>query len=84
MLGSSIGYSDFSNLSLNADVSPTSILIEAYRRFTINPYEEPLLNRLVKGLSAVAFSGIISVHQFYSRLLLKSTLKSLVLEEEKP
>lgn len=84
MLGSSIGYSGVrSHLPLNVDVSPTSILIDAYRRFTINPYEESILERLVKGLSAVAFSGIISVHQFYSRLLLKSTLKSLVLEEEK-
>lgn len=85
MLGSSIGYSGIrSHLPLNVDVSPTSILIDAYRRFTINPYEESILERLVKGLNAVAFSGIISVHQFYSRLLLKSTLKSLVLEEEKP
>ena len=84
MLGSSIGYAGTTVLTpLNTDVSPISILTDAYRRFTFNPYEESLLERLVKGLSAVTFSTIIGLHQLYSRLLLKSTLKSLVLEEPK-
>ena len=81
MLGSSIGYTGLTTrLPLNTDVSPSSILIDSYRRFTYNPYEEHILRRIVKALGSVSFSAVIFAHQLYSRLLLKSTLKNLVLE----
>ena len=82
MFGSSIGYTGL-NLPLNTDVSPSSILVDSYRRFSYNPYEEPMLRRIVKAIGSITFSTVISIHQLYSRLLLKSTLRNLVLEERK-
>ena len=83
MLGSSIGYTGLkTHLPLNTDVSPSSIISDSYRRFTHNPYEEPILRRIVNAIGSVTFSAVIWVHQLYSRLLLKSTLKTLVLEEK--
>lgn len=83
MFGSSIGYgkADKNRIRLHTDVSPTWLLYKALNDFKDNPYELPLLRRLAEAASKVGAVGAIGVHQFYSRLLLASTLKKLVLEE---
>jgi hypothetical protein len=71
MLGSSIGYSSRKASYPRSDVSPLAL---------VYPLDQSLLKKGI--LKSVTFAGLIGIHQLYSRLLLSSALRTLVLQEE--
>ena len=83
MFGSSIGHLDYKyQIPPTSYYSPLESVVCAIRVLKENPYHQDIFSRLknllLKSTGAVLGGG----HQFYSRLLLASTLKTLVLEEK--
>ncbi len=81
MLGSSIGHKESIAARLNCDYSPSKAVLLSYYQLRDNPYEENIFYRLKTALIQLCGAAVLSIHQFYSRLLLLSTLKTLVLED---
>lgn len=80
LLGSSIGNNSY-HRKLELEYKPLLSLIHASRVFYHNPYNDPIADRIRALLTETSFALVIGGHQWYSRLLLSSTLKSLVLEK---
>lgn len=83
MFGSSIGYDHAYkyHTRLHSDVSPSWLLMKTLNDLKNNPQELSIIDRLSLAIYNSVTFGVISVHQWYSRLLLVSALKTLVLEE---
>ena len=81
MFGSSIGYwKTLYKTKYHTDVSPLQLLLSSVDQLKNNPYEQNLGERLLQSFQRTGFASVIGVHQLYSRLLLQSALKTLVLE----
>ena len=81
MFGSSIGYwKTLYKTKYHTDVSPLQLLLSSVDQLKNNPYEQNLGERLLQSFQRTGFASVIGVHQLYSRLLLQSALKALVLE----
>jgi len=83
MFGSSIGHSGFSSRrnGISTDYCPVQSIVGAIRLLKDNPYEQDIFTRIRNFLLRFSGALVVSVHQFYSRLLLSSTLKTLILED---
>jgi len=81
LFGSSIGFQGFHSSTLNTDYSPVDSVYNAIRILKDNPREETVIRRIKHLIISASSAVILGVHQWYSRLLLASTLKTLVLEE---
>ena len=81
MFGSSIGYPNKHYRRLKVNVCPYGLLEDTYLLLKDNPQGENLFERSIKAGTNVIHAAFIGVHQFYSRVLLLSTLKTLVLDE---
>jgi len=82
MFGSSIGFQGSHFSQLSTDYSPLESAINSVQVLKNNPYEESIVTRIRSFMVSLISASILSVHQFYSRLLLLSTLRTLVLEEK--
>ena len=74
MFGSSVN-------GINTNLSPTQLVLSSVDLIRNNPHEQSLGERLWKCLNNFGIAGVLSIHHFYSRLLLDSTLRTLVLEQ---
>ena len=61
---------------------PLESVVGAFRVLKENPYNQDIFSRLKNLLLKSAGAVVGGGHQFYSRLLLASTLKTLVLAEK--
>ena len=83
MFGSSIGYSgnDSRRNGITLDYCPMKEMVSAIQQLKDNPYEQDISSRIRRFLLNFSGAIVISGHQFYSRLLLSSTLRTLILED---
>ena len=83
MFGSSIGYSgnDSRRNGITLDYCPVKEMVSAIQQLKDNPYEQDISTRIRRFLLNFSDAIVISGHQFYSRLLLSSTLRTLILED---
>ena len=82
MFGSSIGHLKYSHRTRqNWNYSAVESVVGAFRLLKDNPYEQGIFVRIQTLFLRLAGAFVVGGHQFYSRLLLVSTLKTLVLEE---
>ena len=80
MFGSSIGKKN-TWYQTRLEGSPLGLVEGTIDLLKNNPHQLSLSKRLEKSVSNISQAGIIGIHQFYSRLLLISTLRTLVLEQ---
>ena len=82
MFGNSIGHSAFGSRrnGINMDYCPLESMKSAVRVLKDNPYEQDIFKRIRNFFSSFSYALVITGHQFYSRLLLSSTLRTLILE----
>ena len=74
MFGSSID-------GLRSGLSPIQLILSSVDLLRNNPHEQSLGERLWKCFNNFGVAGALSIHYFYSRLLLDSALRTLVLEQ---
>ena len=84
MFGSSIGHLKYSphGNRRNWNYSAVESVVGAFRLLKDNPYEQGIFVRIQTLFLRLAGAVVVGGHQFYSRLLLVSTLKTLVMEED--
>ena len=66
---------------LRLGLSPVQLVLSSVDLLKNNPREQSLGERLRKCCNNFGIAGALSVHYFYSRLLLVSALRTLVLEQ---
>ena len=62
-------------------LSPLELVTSSIQLLKDNPYEEKLLDRITRSTNNIGKAGVLCIHHFYSRILLDSALKTLVLEK---